>query len=88
MINRAEYISDKDWKRFLDFSRDLETPCLVVNLETIKTNYLRLRDFFPYSRIYYAVKANPEPAVVTLLAELGADFDIASRPELDMVLSL
>ncbi|MDR2101313.1 MAG: type III PLP-dependent enzyme, partial [Treponema sp.] len=39
-------------------------------------------------RIYYAVKANPEPAVVTLLAELGADFDIASRPELDMVLSL
>jgi ornithine decarboxylase len=88
MINRAEYISDEDWKRFLDFSRDLETPCLVVNLEKVKNNYLRLRDFFPYSRIYYAVKANPEPAVITLLAELGANFDIASRPELDMVLSL
>jgi ornithine decarboxylase len=88
MINRAEYISDEDWECFLNFSRNLETPCLVVNLETIKNNYLRLRDLFPYSRIYYAVKANPEPAVVTLLAELGANFDIASRPELDMVLSL
>ncbi|MDR3167774.1 MAG: type III PLP-dependent enzyme [Treponema sp.] len=88
MINRAEYISDKDWKYFLNFSQPLETPCLVVNLETIKNNYLRLRDLFPYSRIYYAVKANPEPAVVTLLAELGANFDIASRPELDMILSL
>jgi ornithine decarboxylase len=88
MINRTDYISDEDWERFLDFSKKLETPCLVVNLETVKNNFLRLRDLFPYSRIYYAVKANPEPAIVTLLAGLGANFDIASRPELDMVLSL
>jgi ornithine decarboxylase len=88
MVNRNEYVSDKDWKHFLDFSRDLETPCIVINLQTIEANYGRLRELFPYSRIYYAVKANPEPAVVSLLAGLGSNFDIASRPELDMVLSL
>jgi ornithine decarboxylase len=88
MINRAEYISDKDWERFLEFSRDLETPCIVINLNTIRLNYQRLRGLFPYSQIYYAVKANPEREVISLLAELGANFDIASRPELELVLSL
>jgi ornithine decarboxylase len=88
MVNRNEYISDTDWKRFLDFSRNFETPYIVINLQTIEANYERLRKLFPYSQIYYAVKANPESAVVSLLAELGSNFDIASRPELDMVLSL
>jgi ornithine decarboxylase len=88
MINRSEFVSDRDWKHFLDFSRDLETPCLVVNLQTIKTNYERLRGLFPYSEIYYAVKANPEPAVISLLGSMGSNFDIASRQELDMVMSL
>jgi ornithine decarboxylase len=88
MVNREEYISDAEWKRVLDFSKDLETPCLVVDLNTIKLNFSRLKGFFPYCDIYYAVKANPEKEVVSLLAGLGANFDIASRPELDMVLGL
>jgi ornithine decarboxylase len=88
MINRAEYISDKDWERFLEFSRDLESPCIVINLNTIRLNYQRLRGLFPYSQIYYAIKANPERKVISLLAEMGSNFDIASRPELDLVLSL
>ncbi|MDR0730401.1 MAG: type III PLP-dependent enzyme [Treponema sp.] len=88
MTPRADFVSDRDWERFLEYSRDLETPCIVVNLNTIRLNYQRLRGFFPYSQIYYAVKANPEPEIVSLLAEMGSNFDIASRWELDMVLSL
>jgi ornithine decarboxylase len=88
MINRAEYISDKDWRNFLEFSQNLETPCIVVNLQAIKLNYQRLKGLFPYSQIYYAVKANPDKEIVSLLADLDSNFDIASRYELDMVLSL
>jgi ornithine decarboxylase len=88
MVNREDYVSEEDWQRFLDFSRDLETPCIVVNLQTIKNNFTRLRGLFPYADIYYAVKANPEKEIVSLLAEMGSNFDIASRPELDLVLSL
>ncbi|MDR2247641.1 MAG: type III PLP-dependent enzyme [Treponema sp.] len=88
MINRDEFISDEDWRGFLEFSNGLETPYIVVNLKTIKLNYRCLRGLFPYSEIYYAVKANPAPEVVSLLAEMGSNFDIASRAELDMVLSL
>ncbi|GHV93428.1 ornithine decarboxylase [Spirochaetia bacterium] len=88
MINRADYVSDKDWQGFLDFSKELETPCIVVNLQTIRMNYQRLRGLFPYSQIYYAVKANPEKEIISMLAEMDSNFDIASRPELDLVLSL
>jgi ornithine decarboxylase len=51
-------------------------------------NYQRLRGLFPYSQIYYAVKANPDREIISLLAEMDSNFDIASRPELDLVLSL
>jgi ornithine decarboxylase len=88
MINRDEFISDEDWREFLAFSQNLETPYVVINPKTIALNYQRLRGFFPYSEIYYAVKANPAPEIISLLAGMGSSFDLASRPELDMVLSL
>jgi ornithine decarboxylase len=88
VINRSEFVSDGDWSRFLDFSKKLETPCIVVDLRVVKSNYLRLKELFPFAEFYYAVKANPEREIVALLAQLGSSFDIASRPELDMVLAL
>ena len=87
-MDREEYISDAEWHRFLEFSEELETPCLVINLRTIKKNYIKLQNSFPFAQIYYAVKANPAPKVISLLAELGSNFDIASRFELDKLLSL
>jgi len=87
-VNREDYISDTEWQRFLTFSEKLETPCVVINMRTIKKNYIKLQNSFPFAQIYYAVKANPAPKVISLLAELGANFDIASRYELDKVLGL
>ncbi len=88
MVNRANYVSDAEWQRFLEFSENLETPNIVVNLLTIKRNFVKLQNSFPYADIYYAVKANPAPQVVSLLADLGSNFDIASRWELDSVMAL
>ena len=88
MFNRKDYVSDSDWKKFLEFSQNLETPNIVVNMHTIKRNFIKLRDSFPFARIYYAMKANPGEPVLKLLAELGSNFDIASRYELDKILSL
>lgn len=87
-MNREEYVSDAEWHRFLEFSEKLETPCVVINLRTIKKNFIKLQNSFPFAQIYYAVKANPNPKVISLLAEQGSNFDIASRFELDKVLSL
>ncbi len=88
MFNRKDFVSDTEWKRFLDFSKGFETPNIVVNLRTIKKNFIQLKDSFPYAHIYYAVKSNPGIPVLRLLDSLGSNFDIASRYELDKVLSL
>ena len=58
---------------------------IVVNLNTIKRNFLTLKDSFPYAKIFYAIKANPGEPVLQILAEMGSNFDIASRYELDMI---
>ena len=88
MFNRQEFVSDNDWQRFKEFSKNLETPHLVVNLHIIKRNYQQLKDSFPFAHIYYAVKACPGIPVLTMLDRLGSNFDIASRYELDAVLAL
>ena len=88
MFDRKNFVSDSDWEKFLEFSKKLETPNIVINLNTIKKNFIKLRDSFPYAHIYYAMKANPVEPVLKLLAEMGSNFDIASRYELDKILSL
>ena len=88
MFNRGDYISDSEWNRFIEFSKDLETPNVVVNLHQIKYNFIKLRDSFPFAHIFFAVKACPGEPVLKLLAELGSNFDVASRYELDKLLAL
>ncbi len=88
MFNRNEFVSDAEWQRFLNFSKDFATPNIVVDLHKIKKNYLHLKGSFPYASIYYAVKANPGIPVLKLLDSMGSNFDIASRYELDSVLEL
>jgi ornithine decarboxylase len=63
------------------------TPCLVIDLNIIARRYAELREALPFATPYYAVKSCPEPAVIKLLVDLGARFDVASRAEIDMCLS-
>jgi len=64
-----------------------ETPCLVVDLDRVEHNYRMLADALPVARIFYAVKANPAPELIGRLAELGANFDVASPGEIDLCLA-
>src|SRR5215471_8862310 len=62
-------------------------PCLVVDLDIVRENYLAFAKALPDSRVFYAVKANPAPEVLSLLVKLGSCFDTASVPEIEMVLA-
>ena len=73
-------------RAFLDERRP-EGPCLVVDLDVVRRNYDTFRRVLPDSRIFYAVKANPSPEVLSLLSGLGSSFDTASVPEIEMALS-
>ena len=56
-------------------------PCLVVDLDVVRENYLNFAKALPDTKVFYAVKANPAPEILKLLAELGCCFDVASVPE-------
>ena len=62
-------------------------PCLVVDLDIVRENYRAFAKALPDSRIFYAVKANPAPELLALLASLGSCFDTASVAEIEMVLA-
>ncbi|MBV9555647.1 MAG: type III PLP-dependent enzyme [Pseudolabrys sp.] len=62
-------------------------PCLVVDLDVVRDNYNAFAKSLPDTRVFYAVKANPAPEVLKLLASLGSCFDTASVAEIEMVLA-
>ncbi|MBN8955071.1 MAG: type III PLP-dependent enzyme [Rhizobiales bacterium] len=66
--------------------RDNE-PCLVVDLAVVRDNFQTFARALPDSRVFYAVKANPAPEVLSLLASLGSCFDTASVAEAEMALA-
>ncbi|HEY0634477.1 MAG TPA: type III PLP-dependent enzyme, partial [Gammaproteobacteria bacterium] len=84
----TDYMSEQEWQSMKEFAADKETPFLVINIGNIRKKYQELRKGFDYAKIYYAVKANPHVDVLTLLRDLGSNFDIASIYELDKVMNL
>jgi len=76
-------------QRVLDFlaTRRPEGPCLVVDLDVVRDNFRGFEKALPDSKIYYAVKANPAPEILRLLAQLGSAFDCASVAEIEMAMN-
>ncbi len=76
-------------ERIRDFlkTRHEDGPCLVVDLDIVRENYLAFARVLPDTRVFYAVKANPSPEILKLLAELGSSFDVASVSETEAVLA-
>ena len=73
-------------REFLKHRTD-EGPCLVVDLDVVRENYLSFAKALPDTKVFYAVKANPAPEILKLLVELGACFDVASVSETEAVLA-
>jgi ornithine decarboxylase len=61
------------------------TPVVVVDHDVIRANYAAFKRHLPKVQAYYAVKANPEPAIVKTLYRAGASFDVASLEEFRLV---
>ncbi len=90
-MNKAQLrkrFSDEQWASIKALADTKQTPFLVVHLDTVRAKFAELRKGFPEAKIYYAVKANPAPEVLSMLAEQGCCFDIASRFELDLIMGL
>jgi len=68
---------------------DPEEDCFyVVDVGVVMRRWQFWRESLPRVEPHYAVKCSPEPALLSVLAALGAGFDCASPAELDAILSL
>jgi ornithine decarboxylase len=83
-----EFVSKDDFKKIKTFSKDKETPFLIVDLQKIEKSYDELVEQMPFTKIHYAVKANSMDEVVLALKNKGSNFDVATIYELDQLLRL
>ncbi len=61
------------------------TPLFVIDHDELRKNYRQFRKHLPRVQVYFAVKANSDPAIVRTLYKEGASFDVASLPEFKLV---
>jgi ornithine decarboxylase len=73
-------------KEFLARNRE-DGPRLVIDLDVVRENYLEFNKALPDTRVFYAVKANPAPEILSLLAGLGSCFDTASMTEVEQAMA-
>lgn len=59
---------------------------LVTDLAKVYCQFLEWSQQLPMVEPFYAVKCNPDPAIVRLLAALGCAFDCATMGEIELVL--
>lgn len=64
------------------------TPFMVVSLDRVEKNYRYLCEKLPRVKVFYAIKANSEPAILQRMAVLGSNFDVASIGEIRLLASL
>jgi diaminopimelate decarboxylase len=72
-----------------DIAERFDTPCYVYSRAALTDAYLQFSDAFKGREhlICFAVKSNPNLAILNLFAKLGAGFDIVSGGELQRVLA-
>jgi diaminopimelate decarboxylase len=60
-------------------------PYYIINLNILIDAYNNWIQLLPLVKPFYAVKCNPDPVIINLLTELGANFDCASKNEIEMI---
>jgi len=64
------------------------TPFMLIKRSVLEKQYKRFKKCLPNVMPYFAIKANPNPAIIKTFIKLGAGFDVASAAEMKQVLSL
>lgn len=73
--------------KYLD-KESIETPFLLIDGEMIKEKVSMIGLHIRNSKIFYAVKANPDIEILKFLDELNLGFEISSEGELEILSSL
>uniref|UniRef100_L2FKD0 Ornithine decarboxylase n=1 Tax=Colletotrichum fructicola (strain Nara gc5) TaxID=1213859 RepID=L2FKD0_COLFN len=93
VINPKQLIGDALRQRVESIDHEIcepgdEDTFFVGDLGEVYRQHMRWKLNLPRVKPFYAVKCNPDPKVLQLLAALGTGFDCASKTEIDQVLNM
>ena len=74
-----------DFEQARELTKFHGTPLLATSGEKLRSNIADLRSSLPGVILHYAIKANPDPAILKILAEETLSFDVSSTGEIDLV---
>eukprot|EP00916_Digyalum_oweni_P025275 GHVL01041652.1.p1 GENE.GHVL01041652.1~~GHVL01041652.1.p1 ORF type:complete len:437 (-),score=53.33 GHVL01041652.1:1221-2531(-) len=66
----------------------LDDPIMLVDLQLLADQVQLWKKLLPRVQPFYAVKCNPDEVLLRVLHAVGCCFDVASKAEIDLVLSL
>jgi ornithine decarboxylase len=70
--------------KYLD-KEDIETPFLLIDSDKVREKAAMIGRHIRNSRMFYAVKANPDIGIIKFLNKSGVGFEIASEGELEIL---
>ena len=62
------------------------TSCFLIDLDILGESFSEFQNAFPGCDVFYALKANPELAIIRYLARRGCGFEAASWGEIEVLL--
>jgi ornithine decarboxylase len=65
--------------------RRFGSPLFLIDAERVRAQYRKLSAALPGVGLYYAIKSLPHSAVVSVLRDAGASFDLATNGEVELV---
>lgn len=86
----VETINKKTWDKVLNFIAlsDETPPYLLIDKEIVREKVQMIGRNIRNSKVFYAVKANPDREILAYLNSLGIGFEIASEGELRILIDL
>ena len=73
--------------KYLDREK-IETPFLLIDSDTVREKVSLIGQQIKDSKVFYAVKANPDRKILKFLNDLNLGFEISSEGELEILASL
>jgi ornithine decarboxylase len=84
MLTKTQDQSLLSHVQFLNY----KTPFFYTSRDVLRRNYELYTDLFDDVEIYYALKANSDPKILSYLDNIGCGFEAASAYEIEMLLDI
>lgn len=88
--NTPDFVNPDTWRKVLAYKNNAAepTPLLLMDLDVVKQKASLIGKQIRNAQVFYALKANPDLRLASMLYSSGMGFEIASAGELKMVKSI